>query len=241
MPLSHTHAPEDKIHVVHATAPTCWWSWGYEAVFNRLALVYGDQVAVHVANLCVYEDWNEYKKHYELADFGEFLSWAKEAEEMMGVPMKVDFTESGMPASCMPATLATLAAYRQGHEKGKRFAREMLRRFVVEGVDVTRDKVLQDAAAVAGLDATRFQRDMKDEGGLRGDLERQGEGAPPLHVGFYNIGITDGHGRTVTLDHQFEPSVVEEAIDFLARGKLKKSEPTDIASYLRQHGLTPLV
>ena len=58
--MKHDH----KIAVVHATAPTCWWSWGYEPVFNRLELVYGDQIETFVYYGAVYEDIEEYKKEY---------------------------------------------------------------------------------------------------------------------------------------------------------------------------------
>ncbi len=57
-----TKARARKVHVHHATAPTCWWSWGYEAVMNRLPLVYGDQVQVHLYRGVVYEDVQQYLK-----------------------------------------------------------------------------------------------------------------------------------------------------------------------------------
>ncbi len=55
--MSHGH----RITVVHATAPTCWWSWGYEPVFNRLQLVYGDQINIVIFYAVVYEDIEQYK------------------------------------------------------------------------------------------------------------------------------------------------------------------------------------
>ncbi|MGA8856685.1 MAG: Lrp/AsnC family transcriptional regulator [Candidatus Bathyarchaeia archaeon] len=69
----------------------------------------------------------------------------------------------------------------------------------------------------------------------------QGEEAPPVHVGFYNIAVTDGHGRTVYLDQQFDPLIVEGAIDYLADATLTKSKPTDIVEYLQQQGPTPVI
>ena len=117
----------------------------------------------------------------------------------------------------------------------------LLRRSVVEGQDVTSDVIIHAALKEAGLDEDRFQRDWADQDGLKAELEGQGEGAPSVHVGFYNIAVTDGHGRTVYLDQQFEPSVVEGAIDYLADGKLKKSKPNDLMAYLERQGPTPLV
>ncbi len=55
-------------------------------------------------------------------------------------------------------------------------------------------------------------------------------------MGYYNLAITDGQGRTVLIDHAFDPSLVEGAIDYLSGGKLKKTARPDILGYLRAHG-----
>jgi predicted DsbA family dithiol-disulfide isomerase len=236
-----THGNHDhRISVVHATAPTCWWSWGYEPVFNHLKLVYGDQINVLVFYGTVYEDIDEYKKSYELDDAG-MVAWAKESAQIMGVPMHLDYRFDRMPKNLLPATLAVLAGNRQGHEKGHRLYRSLLRRSVVEDKDVTHETAIFEAVREAGLDDARFKRDWADQAGLKADLERQGEGAPPVHVGFYNIAVTDGHGRTVYLDQQFQPSVAEGAIDYLSDRQLKKTRPTDVLAYLKKQGPTPLV
>ena len=226
--------------MVHFTAPTCWWSWGYEPVFNRLKLVYGDQINLVTLYGAVYEDVEEYKKGYELDD-AAMVSWAKESQQIMEVPMHVNYSFERMPKNLLPATLAVMAAERQGHEKGHRFYRALLRRNIVEEQDVTNKTTILEAVKEAGLDETKFKRDWADEASLKADLEKQGEGAPPVHVGFYNIAVTDGHGRTVYLDQKFQPSIVEEAIDYLSDGQLKKTRPTDVLSYLQAHGPTSLV
>jgi predicted DsbA family dithiol-disulfide isomerase len=234
--LSHDH----RISVVHFTAPTCWWSWGYEPVFNRLQLVYGDQINGLVFYGSVYEDVEEYKKGYELDDAG-MVAWAKEAEEIMGVPMHKNYRFDRMPKNMLPATLAVAAGNRQGHDKGHRLYRAILRRSIVEDQDVTREAAILEAVKEAGLDEEKFKHDWADQNGLKADLEKQSEGAPQVHVGFYNIAVTDGHGRTVYLDQQFNPSVVEGAIDYLSNGSLQKRKPTDVHAYLKAQGPTPLV
>jgi predicted DsbA family dithiol-disulfide isomerase len=234
--MSHNH----RIAVVHFTAPTCWWSWGYEPVFNRLKLVYGDQISLVTAYGTVYEDVEEYKKDYELDDAG-WVKWAKESQEIMGVPMHFNYRFDRMPKNLLPATLAVMAGMRQSQEKGHRLYRALLRRNIVEEQDVTDKEKILEAVKEAGLDETKFKRDWADQASLKADLEKQGEGAPPVQVGFYNVAVTDGHGRTVYLDQKFQPSVVESAIDYLADGKLKKRKPTDILAYLKEQGPTSLI
>ena len=236
MSQDHDH----RIAVVHFTAPTCWWSWGYEPVFNRLKLVYGDQIRLATLYGTVYEDVDEYRKNYELDDAG-MVVWAKESQEIMGVPMHLNYRFDRMPKNLLPATLAVMAGMRQGHEKGHRLYRALLRRNIVEGQDVTGEATILEAVKEASLDEAKFKGDWADQASLKADLEKQGEDAPPVHVGFFNIAVTDGHGRTVYLDQQFQPSTVEGAIDYLSDGQLKKAKSSDILEYLRAQGPTSLV
>ncbi len=228
-----------KIQVYHTTAPTCFWSWGYEAVFNRLRLVYGDQIGVNVMTSCVYTDLEEYLKHYELT-FEGLLDWTREGSGIMGVPLALDLTRETMPESVLPASLAAMAGYRQGPAKGARLHRALLRRWCVELQDVSKLSVQLEAAREAGLDPARFRRDVADRKGRQADLAHQGHGFPHLPLGFYNIIVSDEDSKTVVLDYAFDPAVVEDAIDWLSGGRLKKAVPRDVAGYLREHGPAPL-
>jgi predicted DsbA family dithiol-disulfide isomerase len=227
-----------KVHVYHATAPTCWWSWGYEAVMNRLPLVYGSQVEIHLRYGTVYEDFNDYLKAYELT-FDSLNGWARESIDTMGVPIRANYS-AGEPKSVLLATYAVLAALRQGRPKGGRFNRAILRRFVVEGQDVTQAEVLDEAAKEAGLNVTRFRKDFADTPSREAELGHQAHSFAHLPLGFYNVAITDGGDRAVILDYSFEPSVVEEAIDYLSAGSLTKRVPRDVVGYLREHGPSPM-
>jgi hypothetical protein len=205
-----------------------------------LKLVYGDQIKLVTLYGAVYEDIEEYKKNYELDDAG-MVAWAKESQEIMGVPIHLNYRFDRMPKNLLPATLAVMAGMRQSHEKGHRLYRALLRRNIVEEQDVTDRETIFEAVKESGLDDARFNRDWADQASLKTDLEKQGEGEPPVHVGFYNIAVTDGHGRTVYLDQQFEPSAAEGAIDYLSNGQLKKTKPTDVLAYLKAQGPTSLV
>lgn len=237
--MAHDHRAEtSQIQVFHATAPTCFWSWGYEAVFNRLALVYGDRIDIRVQISCVYDNFDDYLKHYELT-FDGLKEWTEEAIGIMGVPLHTQIRREQFPPSQLPASLAAMAAKRQGDAKGARFFRALLRRASVEGQVVTRESVLMDAAKEAGLDLARFQRDLADQDGLLADYQGQGDEFYHMPLGFDNVIVTDGHDRTVILDHAFDPPIVEEAIDYLTRGQLRKNTPSDVVGYLREHGPAP--
>ncbi len=231
-------ASKATIHVHHASAPTCWWSWGYEAAMNRLPLVYGDQVEVHHYRGVVYEDLQEYLTQYELT-LDSMNAWARESAGAMGVPTRSNYGP-GEPASVLPATYAVLAALCQGPSKGERFNRAILRRSVVEGQDVTRPDVLRDAAQEAGLQVSRFEADLADTPAREKDLDAQRHGIHQLPIGFYNLAVTDGADRTVILDYAFDPSILEGAIDYLGGGGLRKRKPTDVLGYLRTQGPAPM-
>jgi len=236
-----THRDGKKISVYHATAPTCWWSWGYEATLNRISLVYGDQVAVHLMIGTVYDNIQEWLKNYGMAE-RSWAKWAEESSKIMGVPIRTRYTLKGEPRSVLPATHAVLAAERQGdRKKAARFMRELLRLFVVEGTDVTNSELLISAAKEAGLDTKRFKKDFENTPALKSDMEHQGHGFPEVPLGFYNLAVSDGEGRIVLLDNGFEPKIVEGAIDYLSENRLTKSSPpVDFEKYLAEHGAAPL-
>ncbi len=237
--MAHNHSDHpSKIQVFHTTAPTCFWSWGYEALFNRLKLVYGDQIDVRVQISCVYDDFEEYLKHYELT-FEGMKEWTEEAIGIMSVPLHTGLRREQFPPSVLPASIAAMAAKRQGETKGARFFRALLRRSSVEGQDVTKEGVLFDAAKEAGLDVARFRRDHADHDGLMSDYQNQGDEFYHMPLGFYNVILKDGETRTVILDHAFDPAIVDEALDYLSRGRLRKKQPTDVVGYLRDHGPAP--
>lgn len=227
-----------RITVVHATAPGCHWSWGYEAVVNRLRLVYGDQIDLHVRIGCPYDSWPQWLVDYGMGE-DEALRWIdEEVGPMMGVAL-ARLQGTAPPPNMMPASLATLAALRQG-EKGWRFQRALVRMYAVEGKDPSADATIDAALRESGLDAARFRADWAKQDELRAEYEEQGAKGPPVHVGFYNFVVWDGGNRRVILDYAFDPEDVEGAIDYLSGGGLTKRAPTDVAAYLREHGLAPL-
>ena len=235
-PMAHAHS--HKVTVYHATAPTCHWSWGYEAVFNRLPLVYGDQVDIKTMTLCVWDDFKEYMKEYEMT-WKEFNPWLKEIQEKIDLPVALPLARSQVPVSVMPATLAAMAAYRQGEAKGARFVRAVLRKSCVEAADASAPAVIEAAAQEAGLSMPRFKRDLKAKAAREGEYGSQGHGWPDLPLSYYTVVVSDGH-RHVVLEHAFDPKTVEGAVDYLAGGRLRKRKPKDVAAYLRAHGAAPL-
>lgn len=229
-----------RIQVIHVTAPGCTWSWGYEPVFQRLDLVYGDQIDVRILLGCPYEDFDQWMRDYGMS-WEEALAFFKEGAETMGVPILADHTRETLPWNVLPASLAAVAARRQEPEKARRFLRVLTRRVVVEGQHPTRPEVLVEAAREAGLDVARFQEDLADEAGIRDEYENPGGSFPHVPMGFYNVVVTDGAGRTVILDYAFDPRAVEEAIDYLSGGRLRKRQPRDAVAYVEDHGPAPLV
>ncbi len=233
--MAHDHS--HKVQVFHATAPTCHWSWGYEAAFNRLKLVYGDQVGVQTMTLCVWDNFPAYLKEYGMK-WREFNPWMAEIKETIGLPVAVPLKRSQIPFNMMPASLAAMAAYRQGEAKGARFVRAVLRRSCVEAQDVSKDSAILEAAREAGLNVPKFRRDLAAREARTHEYGSQGRGWPDVPLSFYTVVVSDGH-RHVLLEHAFDPAVLEDAVDYMSGGKFRKRRPTDIALYLKEHGPAP--
>lgn len=226
---------EPALRLWHAAAPTCCWTWGFEGVIHRVRLVYGDQVDIRLVPSAVYDDIDAWLEHNGLTR-ATWDAWGEKAARKMGVPFWTRFTEASIPKDATPATTATLAAWRQGGHLGERFLRALLLRNVAQGLDVTDPKVLDDAAGESGLDLGRFHKDLQDEAGLREDYAALQDDAPHVPLGFYNLVLDDGKGRTLVMDFPFDPQPVEEAIEFLTGGRLRKNAPDDLRAYLAGTG-----
>ena len=229
-----------RIRLYHVVGPTCWWSWGYEAVVHRVRLVYGDQVEIRTPVVPVWQDLEGWLKHSGL-DHDGWEAWAKESQKVMGLPIFTAYGTSVQPKDTTDAVFAILAAGRQGRPQGERMARALLRRSAVEGRDVTQQAEILDAAHESGLDLASFKVALADRKGLEKDLAEQEEGMPRLPLGFYNLCVEADDGRRVVLDNAFDPKAAEDAIDYLAGGRLRKNSPSDPVEYLRAVGPAPLV
>jgi hypothetical protein len=54
--------------------------------------------------------------------------------------------------------------------------------------------------------------------------------------------VRDASGTTVSIPYAYDEARIEEAIKYLSRGKAKpKTVKVDVASYVREHGMVPLV
>jgi predicted DsbA family dithiol-disulfide isomerase len=223
------------LRIVHVTAPGCSWSWGYEPVFQRIRAVYGDQVPIDLVIDCPYHDIDQWMKDYEMASWDEAMAFFREGVEKMGLPM-VDWTPETIPRDVLPASLAAIAAGRQGPPGSGRFLRILTRRINVEGQDPGKPEVLRAAAKEAGLDLARFEKDLADDEGITSEYGDQGVSVPRMPMGFYNLVITDDETKSLVLDHAFDPAVVESAIDWMSGGALKKRQPTDVVGYAVEEG-----
>lgn len=227
-----------SIRLHHVMSPTCWWSWGYYGTLARIRLVYGNQVDINLVTAAVYTDYEHWLEHSGLSPT-DYDAWAKKAQTQMGVPIATQYSQRRMPKDVSGPALAVIAALRQGRPLGERFERALLRKFVVEGVDVTPTAALEDAAREAGLDLARFRRDLADRDALLAEMEKANTDLPNVPFGFYNLAVEDERGRLVVLDYAFEPADVESAIEYLSGGKLQKNVPYDPVEYVRAAGPTP--
>lgn len=226
------------VRLWHAAAPTCFWSWGYEGTLHRIRLRYGNQVEIRFIPAVVHTDLQEWMQHNDLTR-DSWDAWAAKAGKKMGIPIFTAYSTAKVPNDQTPATRAVVAAFRQGHPQGERFLRELLRRNVVEGKDVTRKATLLSSAKASGLDVKAFTKAMqKETAALDEEGDRMGDGMPHAPLGFYNLILEDGSGRTLMMDFAFDPKPVEDAIEFLTARKLKKLSPSDPAAFLASAGPT---
>jgi predicted DsbA family dithiol-disulfide isomerase len=227
-----------KVEVVHVTSPLCHWSWGYEPIMNRLEATYGKQVRFTVALALPYVQREKWLEDYGMGA-EEAIQWARDdILPKIRMPVLLPSSWSGMPESCLPATIAVHAAgLVHGPAAARRLTRDLMFAAFVEGQDTSQDKVLEEIVARAGLDNARMVEAAKTDAvdrAMEDDAQRAGHGG-----NFYSILVRDGQddgSTTVSLAHAYDAARVERAIDYMAGRKLKKKRPSDIEAYVAKHG-----
>lgn len=137
---------------------------------------------------------------------------------------------TNVPADAAPpaAARATRAAFRQGHARGLRYLRSIQRRHFVDMEDITHERALLAAAREARLDRARFLRDAGEEpSDERAPIDAAHPGA---------VRISDGLGREATVLAGNDPEALEDVIETITGGALRKRRPADLAGYLADVG-----
>lgn len=226
----HAHEEEDRrIRVLHGASPFCHWSFGYEPVLERLRLLYGAQIKVNAYWVPVYDSWKQHLENYELDDAG-MRAWVDEMDALIGLPANRAFIDD--PAeSCVPGTLVVHAAEAVKPGAGERVARAILTALYLEGTNFDdHDKVLK-LAEQAGAPRKQVEAALQD-GRAEAALGQEAQDYHSLGLNFYALQARDFEGRTVTIDHAFDAAKMEEAVEWLARGKLRKHALPPVDQYV---------
>ena len=146
------------VTLLYFTDPICSSCWGAEPQLRRLKAEYGDAIDIqyHMGGLLpswdVYNSggigkpsdvaghWDEVSPHYRMPIIGDV------------------WLEDPLPSS-YPPSIAFKAAQLQDPAKALVFLRRLREQVLVEKKNITKWPVIAEAAAFAGLDATRLQAD----------------------------------------------------------------------------------
>lgn len=218
-----------QISVVHYGDPWCWYSWGLEPVIQRLHEVYGDQIEIIYKMGGVFEDLDDWRAKYGVAEDGALATWIADTDKMMRNPFNLNYVlESGMKDTWKACT-AVKAAEMQGEEAMLRFYRKLMEAIQLYAQDGSDETVLMATAKYSGLDVAKFSSDLKGkEAFARFKDDRHGMAADQGNFFSLIVRTRSGKGRLVS---GYTSEEYEKAIDELGRGKLDKEEPIDIIEF----------
>ncbi|HEV8360763.1 MAG TPA: hypothetical protein VGR28_09950 [Candidatus Thermoplasmatota archaeon] len=232
----HAQEPEDKrLRVLHGASPFCWWTYGYEGVLNRLRLVYGDQIKVNTYQIPVYQDLEEHNKSYGTDDPKVMAEWKAEAEQFMGLPIRPEAVAK-LPKTCVPGTLAVSAAEICQPGAGEKLARWI--GFLVnvdpQGRDMDDEATYLKLAELLGLPRKPVEQALED-GRAEARVREEMQSMHALGLNFFALQARDFEGRTVIIEYAFDSAKMEEALEWLSRGKLRKHALPSPTDYIVQH------
>jgi len=155
------------IQASYYTDPACPWSWALEPNLRRLAVEFGDAIAIHPI---MGGRWPRFEDPQ--AQVAEWL----EACDRSGMPFDPRLWLESPPSGSHPACLAVIAAGEQGDAVRTAYLRRLR-----EGLMCGRRKLdalealVAEAHAVPGMDAARLRRDLGSSATVErfgADLER---------------------------------------------------------------------
>src|SRR2546422_9206618 len=98
--------------MVHFADPWCWWSWGLEAVLQRLKEAYGENLKGTYKMGGQFESLRAWMKEYDVDERSAF-DWTRESIEVTKVPIRPDcYLRTGVTTS-YPACRSFKAAQLQ--------------------------------------------------------------------------------------------------------------------------------
>jgi predicted DsbA family dithiol-disulfide isomerase len=180
------------VHVTYFTDPACPWSWAAEPALRRVSAEFGDDVRItYVMGGLAREFQDPVRSMREVLD----------AAAASGMPTDPRLWLQAPPRSSYPACQAVKAAAEQGLDG--RYLRALREGLMVDRRKLdTADALIDAAGRVPGLDAPRFEIDLRSNATLEAfgaDLERtraaarEGEERAPLPT--FHVERADGHGE----------------------------------------------
>jgi putative protein-disulfide isomerase len=153
------------VHVTYFTDPACPWSWAAEPALRRVSAEFGDDVRItYVMGGLAREFREPVKTMREVLD----------AAAASGMPTDPRLWLQAPPRSSYPACQAVKAAAEQGLDGP--YLRALREGLMVGRRKLdTADALIDAAARVAGLDAARFEIDLRSDATVEAfgaDLER---------------------------------------------------------------------
>lgn len=224
----------EVIKITYYTDPYCTWCWGSEPVIRHLKEAYGDQVRIVYKMGGLVEDMeNFYDAHNQISTMAQVAPHWLEASHRHGMPVdETVFTDPDNDFhSTYPANIAFKAAQFQSEELAERFLRRMREAASCEHQFIHKKEVQAALAESVGLDKDRLLNDI-GSGRARDAFKEDLTEARSKGIAGFPTFILTGNEDEIVL-HGYRPfDVFDSAIKKLCEKDLRKTQPTDIPSFV---------
>lgn len=148
-----------KVHLLYFTDPVCSTCWLIQLQLRKLKLEYGDYLEIEYCMGGLLPSWDNYKRSSISKPEDAAAYWQK-AAEINDMPINHGIWLEHPLTSSYPPSIVFKAAQLQDTDKAIIFLRRINEMLFVDNQNIVDVKLLYNAAYKAGLDASRFLRDM---------------------------------------------------------------------------------
>lgn len=159
--VEHLHQNSKKIEIIYFTDPICSTCWSIQPQLRKLKSNYHQDLNFQYVMGGLLPSWNNFNRGGISKPIDVIEHWNDVSRET-GIPINPTVWKTDPILSSYPPSIAFKAAQLQDPEKAVIFLHILNELVFIHGKNITKTKVINNAAILSGLDVIIMEKDMEE-------------------------------------------------------------------------------